>query len=281
MIKLLAVDMDGTCLTSRSTLTDRTLRALRDAAGKGIIIVPTTGRNMLCLPHRLAAGTLNKDKGRDAEGNRDLFRYVISSNGGRVTDIADKKDLFQAMLPKETALSILERCRGKRLGIASHMKYRYLIQGKPLAFMGRVVYGRDAGGVCCVRDMYDIVCKSRYEVEELQIYFLSSAARKQVDEIMSEPEDACAAYTGIYAEIFSKEASKGRALAALAEKLGIEKQEIACIGDGENDLSMFEASGLKIAMGNAVSGLKEQADYITATNNRDGVAEAVYKKILR
>ena len=98
---------------------------------------------------------------------------------------------------------------------------------------------------------------------------------------MSETEDACAAYTGIYAEIFSKEASKGRALAALAEKLGIEKQEIACIGDGENDLSMFEASGLKIAMGNAVSGLKEQADYITATNNRDGVAEAVYKKILR
>ena len=147
MIQLLAVDMDGTCLTSRSTLTDRTLRALRDAAGKGIIIVPTTGRNMLCLPHRLAAGTLNKDKGRDAEGNRDLFRYVISSNGGRVTDIADKKDLFQAMLPKETALSILEKCRGKRLGIASHMKYRYLIQGKPLAFMGRVVYGRDAGGV--------------------------------------------------------------------------------------------------------------------------------------
>ena len=94
--------------------------------------------------------------------NRNLFRYVISSNGGRVTDIADKKDLFQAMLPKETALSILEKCRGKRLGIASHMKYRYLIQGKPLAFMGRVVYGRDAGGVCCVRDMYDIVCKSRY-----------------------------------------------------------------------------------------------------------------------
>ena len=128
---------------------------------------------------------------------------------------------------------------------------------------------------------YAVVCKSRYEVEELQIYFLSSAARKQVDEIMSETEDVCAAYTGIYAEIFSKEASKGRALAALAEKLGIEKQEIACIGDGENDLSMFEASGLKIAMGNAVSGLKEQADYITATNNRDGVAEAVYKKILR
>ena len=51
-------------------------------------------------------------------------------------------------------------------------------------------------------------------------------------------------------------------------------------GDGENDLSMFQASGLKIAMGNAVSELKKAADVITGTNDRDGVAEAVKKYIL-
>lgn len=280
MIKLLAVDMDGTCLTGRSTLTDRTLQALRNAASAGVIIVPATGRNMLCLPHRLAAGTIHENGGRDAAANQGLFRYVISSNGGRVTDICSRKDIFRAMLPKETALSILERCREKRLGIASHIRYRYLIQGKPLAFMGRMVYGRDAGGVCCVRDMYETVLRTRYEVEELQIYFLSRAAKQQVAEIMSDSEDSCAAYTGIYAEIFSRKASKGRALAVLAERLGVQKSEIACIGDGENDLSMFDIAGLKIAMGNGVTALKEQADYITGTNNRDGVAEAIYRKIL-
>lgn len=280
MIKLLAVDMDGTCLTSRSTLTDRTLQALRQAAYSGVIVVPATGRNLLCLPHRLAAGTLYVNGSRDAAANDGLFRYVISSNGGRVTDIAERKNLFRSMLPKETALSILEQCRGKRLGIASHIKYRYLIQGKPLAFMGRVVYGRDAGGVCCVRNMYETILRTRYEVEELQIYFFSRSAKQYISGIMSGFEDSCAAYTGFYAEIFSREASKGRALAALAEKLGIEKSEVACIGDGENDLSMFDSSGLKIAMGNAVSTLKERADYIAADNNRDGVAEAVYRKIL-
>ena len=70
------------------------------------------------------------------------------------------------------------------------------------------------------------------------------------------------------------------ALAALAEHLGIRKEEIACIGDGENDLSMFRVSGLKIAMGNGVPELKEQADHVTGTNRHKGAAEAIKKYIL-
>lgn len=89
-----------------------------------------------------------------------------------------------------------------------------------------------------------------------------------------------AAYTGLYVEVFAKGASKGTALSALAAHLGIRKEEIACIGDGENDLSMFNASGLKIAMGNSVPELKEKADFVTGSNNRNGVAEAVERYIL-
>ena len=89
-----------------------------------------------------------------------------------------------------------------------------------------------------------------------------------------------AAYTVIYAEIFSKDASKGNSLKALSAHLGIEKEEIACIGDGENDSFMFEESGLKIAMGNAEEMLKQRADYVTSSNRHDGAAEAIEKYIL-
>ncbi len=82
-----------------------------------------------------------------------------------------------------------------------------------------------------------------------------------------------AAYTGQYAEIFSSETSKGCALTHLAQSLGIAKSEIACIGDGENGLSMFEASGMKLAMGNAVEILKKEADYILPDCDHNGVAE--------
>lgn len=275
MIKLLAVDMDGTCLDRRSRMTDATLEALRKAAGRGVIIVPTTGRNLECIPHRLAAGTLFTTGAMDEKKNRDLFRYVISSNGACVTDIRERKEIFRAPVPVDDVLPLLRECGKLRLGIASHIRHRYLLEGRFLTMAGRLVYGKDARGVCCVRSMEDFIRKGGYKVEEFQFYFFSPGAEQDVRSVLEKYPDLRAAYTGIYVEVYSKDASKGRALAELARHLNIRKEEIACIGDGENDLSMFEAAGLRIAMGNAVEDLKKQADHVTDSNARDGAAKAV------
>ena len=275
MIKLLAVDMDGTCLDRRSRMTDATLETLRKAAGRGVIIVPTTGRNLECIPHRLAAGTLFTTGAMDEKKNRDLFRYVISSNGACVTDIRERKEIFRAPVPADDVLPLLRECGKLRLGIASHIRHRYLLEGRFLTMAGRLVYGKDARGVCCVRSMEDFIRKGGYKVEEFQFYFFSPGAEQDVRSVLEKYPDLRAAYTGIYVEVYSKDASKGRALAELARHLNIRKEEIACIGDGENDLSMFESAGLRIAMGNAVEDLKKQADYVTDSNARDGAAKAV------
>lgn len=275
MIKLLAVDMDGTCLDRRSRMTDATLEALRKAAGRGVIIVPTTGRNLECIPHRLAAGTLFTTGAMDEKKNRDLFRYVISSNGACVTDIRERKEIFRASVPADDVLPLLRECGKLRLGIASHIRHRYLLEGRFLTMAGRLVYGKDARGVCCVRSMEEFIRKGGYKVEEFQFYFFSPGAEQDVRSVLEKYPDLRAAYTGIYVEVYSKDASKGRALAELARHLDIRKEEIACIGDGENDLSMFEAAGLRIAMGNAVEDLKKQADHVTDSNARDGAAKAV------
>ena len=275
MIKLLAVDLDGTCLDRRSRMTDATLEALRKAAGRGVIIVPTTGRNLECIPHRLAAGTLFTTGAMDEKKNRDLFRYVISSNGACVTDIRERKEIFRAPVPADDVLPLLRECGKLRLGIASHIRHRYLLEGRFLTMAGRLVYGKDARGVCCVRSMEEFIRKGGYKVEEFQFYFFSPGAEQDVRSVLEKYPDLRAAYTGIYVEVYSKDASKGRALAELARHLNIRKEEIACIGDGENDLSMFEAAGLRIAMGNAVEDLKKQADHVTDSNARDGAAKAV------
>ena len=123
--------------------------------------------------------------------------------------------------------------------------------------------------------MEDFIRKGGYKVEEFQFYFFSPGAEQDVRSVLEKYPDLRAAYTGIYVEVYSKDASKGRALAELARHLDIRKEEIACIGDGENDLSMFESAGLRIAMGNAVEDLKKQADYVTDSNARDGAAKAV------
>lgn len=272
--------MDGTCLDGRSRITDRILLALREAAAKGMIVVPTTGRNLECIPHRLAEGTLHRTGTSDDYANRGLFRYVISSNGARVTDIQKKKEIFRASVPAEEVLPLLRQCRGRYFGIASHVRHRYLLQGRLLTMAGRLIYGKDAGGVYCVRDMERFIRRNRCEVEEFQFYFLLPGAKKKLQAVLDRHPALHAAYTGIYAEVYAEEASKGKALEALAEHLGIRRDEIACIGDGENDLSMFEASGLKIAMGNAADSLKMRADYVAGTNSNDGAAKAIEQYVL-
>ena len=81
-------------------------------------------------------------------------------------------------------------------------------------------------------------------------------------------------------EIMNKGVSKGKGVQKLAEFYGLTSDEVICMGDGENDLSMIEYAGLGIAMGNAPDFIKEKANYITDTNDNDGVAKAIEKFVL-
>lgn len=266
MIKLIAIDMDGTCLDSKSRMSEETVEALRKAAEKGIIIVPATGRNLSCLPHRLQ--------------RENFYRYVITSNGAGVIDLKENKRIYNSCIKYETAVDLLKKCRGKGFGVAAHINEEYYIQGKLLSLAGRIYFGRDAQNAISEKDICKMTEEKQSEVEEIQLYLIHPKSRERIKEILKSYSDFSVAYSSIYVEIFDKNASKGRALSELAQKLGIEKGEIACVGDGENDLSMFEASGLKFAMGNAVDELKEKADIILPSNNENGVAEAVNRILL-
>lgn len=82
-----------------------------------------------------------------------------------------------------------------------------------------------------------------------------------------------------YIDIMKESCSKKKAIQILTDKLGIKQEEIMVMGDGGNDISMFECAGLKIAMANAEPCLKERADFITTSNNESGVAKAIQKFI--
>ena len=75
--------------------------------------------------------------------------------------------------------------------------------------------------------------------------------------------------------MYESPANKGAALSLLGRRLGIKKGRNMVCGDSYNDLCLFKAAGIKVAMGNAVPALKEQADYISASYDEDGVAQAI------
>ena len=267
MIKLLAVDMDGTCLNSKSQMSEATVAALKKASESGITVVPTTGRNLTCLPHRLQ--------------KESFYRYVITSNGAGVVDLKDNSRIFDLQIPCRTAYELLDKCAGKGFGTAAHINENYFVQGRFFSLIGRLIYGEDADKSVTAKNISEYIKSNNAPVEEIQLYFVHPKSRKRITEILEPYKELTAAYSSIYVEIFANGASKGIALGKLAAHLGISRDEIACIGDGENDLPMFEASGMKFAMGNAVDKLKEKADFILPSNNEDGVANAINNYILK
>ena len=266
MIRLLAMDMDGTCLTSRKRITDSTLSALSDAAAQGVEIVPTTGRALTCLPHQLADCT--------------FYRYVISSNGARVTDVRTGETLHACLMPRDRALGILSACDGPGVGLTAHMDNEFLLQGHALAAMGRMVYGQDANRARTVPSLSALLEAEHTAVEELQLFFLRRGARPRAKAALADFPECSLSFGGRYVEICGSGATKGTALAMLAAKLGIAREEIACVGDSDNDLTMFDSAGLRFAVGNAVPALKARADIVLPDNDHDGVGLAIRHHLL-
>lgn len=84
-----------------------------------------------------------------------------------------------------------------------------------------------------------------------------------------------------FLEILNSETvAKGNGVSMLANYLGIKPEEVICVGDASNDVHMLEYAGLSVAMGNAFDDIKAIADYVTHTNEEDGVAHVIEKFIL-
>jgi hydroxymethylpyrimidine pyrophosphatase-like HAD family hydrolase len=75
--------------------------------------------------------------------------------------------------------------------------------------------------------------------------------------------------------------SKASALDVLAKQMGITIDEVMAIGDADNDLPMLRAAGKSVAMGNAARHIQDVCDYVVNDNENDGVAEAIYRYVLK
>ena len=165
--------MDGTCLDPHSRITDSTLEALRMAADSNILIVPTTGRALSCLPHQLI--------------EESFYRYVITSNGAQVTDLQTNATIFQALIPRLVAQELLHSCHSLKLGLTAHIHQEYLLQGRLLALLGRIFYKKDARKALCVKDLAHIVKTTSYDIEELQFYFFPKTPCRSSKCILQTP----------------------------------------------------------------------------------------------
>ena len=244
-IRLIALDLDGTLLDSQKRLSARNEAVLRECISRGIYIVPCTGRIWGGVPDFL----------RSLPG----IRYAITTNGAIVEDVKEHRILDERKLGCAQAIDILE------------------MAGRFHTMYDAYVDGRAYGEKRFLEHMDTYAIPDAIQTMILQTRQERSRARRVLQErgdvIVSSSLDN-------NLEINAPGATKGEAILRLAGHLGLCREQTMGFGDGENDMTMIRTAGIGVAMGNAVEALKAEADYVTVTNDEDGVADAIEKLVL-
>ena len=267
-IKLIALDLDGTLLTSDKKISDRNLAALKEAQDKGVKVVLTTGRPLKAMDFFLHE--LGTD-GREDE-------YTITFNGGLVQrntgEILDKTVFSYddvARIYEETDklhIPLDAICEGLVYQIQSDQDSLYAQFNPALTFES--IDFSDLSS----QQTYN-KCVTAYAQEPLD------AAIEQISPELFERYEIFKSREMLL-EWSPKNVHKANGLEKLIAHLGIERSQVMACGDEANDLSMIEWAGLGVAMQNAVAIGKEAANVVTPmTNDEDAVAWAIEEYVLK
>ena len=274
-IRLVAVDLDGTGLTDEKEFTPYTRRTLQALIDRGYQVVPTTGRSYYGLVENLL--------------KLDGVKYAITADGAFVTEHETGTRNWEETIRCERAASL-----GDELLEDGNCVYYHRNDARcthVMACTDRELYENhiwrpgfpDPKGLVtehfgdCIRELNEDVVK-------IGLFFdLEAYSFERYEGLMQEkyPEISYFRADRNSLEITSCETSKGKALAFLAGRLGLDPSEICAFGDNGNDVEMLRYAGLGVAMGNAIPAAQEAADHIIGTNNEESVAKFIEAYFLK
>ncbi len=262
-IKLVALDLDDTLLTSKLEISPNTAEAIRRAKAQGVTVTLATGRMYRsALPFAL-------DLGLDVP--------LITYHGALVKTSVSKEVLYHRAIPLDLARLITQIASNLGFHLNIYMNDElYATNRNPhikgYTDLARVPYIEvpDLLSVLSIKPDKLLIINDEHKLDDLALNLRDLVGNK-LHITKSKP---------YFLEITHPQATKGQAIQALVEQLGIKPAQVMAVGDSYNDLDMLEYAGVGVAMGNARPEIQEKADYVTRGNDEDGVAEAFYKFVI-
>ena len=266
--KLLVLDIDGTLTNSQKEITPATRDALLKIQEAGVYVAIATGRPTPGT--RKIAETLELER---------FGNYVLSFNGGRVLNYKTKQVVLDKTIPAEMAGVLCEEARSHGVGILTYdseaalagtevdeyMELEARINSIPVKQVGHFKdYVDFPVNKCLMTGEPEYLVKLEKELKEKYA--------GELNIFRSEP---------FFLEIMPKGIDKASVLKNFLPFLGLDREEIICCGDGFNDITMIEYAGLGVAMANARAEVIKAADYVTASNDEDGIVQVIEKFILK
>ncbi len=290
MYKMIALDLDGTTLNSYGQMTKNTRDTVKKAVEQGTEVVIASGRNM------------NSIKAVAEEiGN---LNYVIAGNGAVIYDLKGNQILYENYMPKSKAIEIIDICEKNsiyysvytnRTIITDSLKYNVLYYYKEnlkkedakkthITLVDSIpVYIKNMKEevlkifVCDKeKSIFNSMMKKFEQVKNIDILDISHMTRKIIKQGTYEVP-----IEYYYTEILTKNVDKWNSIEFIMNKEKITKEEVITIGDNENDKKMIKEAGMGIAMKNGTPSVTRVADFITDSNDEEGVAKAIQKFIIK
>lgn len=266
MYELIAVDMDGTLLNHQKEISEVNQKAIAKARTMGKKVVIATGRPLVGIRRYLEQLNMVTDED-----------YVIAFNGALVQTAETGRVVAMKTLTWQDYQDLYEV--SLKLGVHIH------------ALTERHVTTPVANPYTDVEADINLIETEILPVKDVpkdytivKVMFVDES--EKLDAAFEElPLWVLEKYTivrsaEIFLEFLDNSVNKGTGVAAVANELGLKSDQVICVGDAGNDLDMIKYAGLGVAMENAFEYVKESADYITFSNEKDGVAHVIHQFML-
>ena len=263
-IRALLLDIDGTLLPQgRVGVSQPIIDRVRRMRNDGVTIVVATGRSGFVIGPALL-GSFEAD-------------YYICSNGAEVLDAAGSR-LYEQRFTEDQLLRLTSRCEGGRITLlfafadgygayAGYERYQRVLRERQNQAVSNE--GGYAGWIrnCPQRDRHR---------GGLPFGAVVYGAPEEITQLVSEGVKGLqlVPFCPGGADVYRREVDKAETARWLMDRIGIPMSQTAAAGDGNNDLPLFEAAGVAVAMGNARPALKRAADFIVGPAEQDGLLEA-------
>jgi HAD-superfamily hydrolase, subfamily IIB len=266
---MVALDLDGTTLNSSKEFSPRTIKAFHDAMEKGIHIVISTGRTFHSLPKQMFT----------IEG----LEYVVTANGAVITRLADRQKIYENCVTPEAVDQLADILENRGFSVETFVDgTAYIDKAEYDAMSSNGSTYRDVDYVLTTRhpipDLIGFMRQHRDHIENISLNFEFDEDRERMRPVLLAVEGIT--LTSSFAhnfEIGGATTSKAEALRHLMGLLGVSKEGLLACGDSPNDGQMIRLAGVGVVMGNSSDEMKKTADYVSDTNDNDGVAKAIEK----
>ena len=267
---IIALDLDGTLLNSKKELSEGNLAALKKAADEGWEIVPTTGRFYGGMP--------------DFIRGLPFVHYAITINGAYVEDLLEGNQIYMAEMPYKQAIDIMKYLDKLPVIYDCYMDNDAFMTEALKAKVDEIVENPRIRKMFYdlrkpVPELKEFLENRGQDVQKIQFFTKDADLRLHLLEELPKVFEniAVSSSSPQNIEINQPKATKGLALIAPAEYLGLDRSKTIAMGDGLNDTSMLEEAGIGIAMANGCDEALDAADWVTSHCDEDGVAKAIEK----